>query len=347
MKKFYTLLLFTISLTVFNFCSCVKSGSKSGGAGSNETTEENTPSMRVNSPFSPDSAYMHVARQVSFGPRVPNTKGHDKCGDYLEETLRGLGLEVTVQKMDLTAYDGTTLKSRNIIASSHPEREKRILLYAHWDTRPVADYDPDPAKREDPIDGADDGASGTGVLLELARLLTLEPLQNYGVDILLLDAEDYGVPHEEGVFRDTENSWALGAQYFAKNPHKAGYRAEFGILLDMVGAKGATFYREFFSQERAGKLTTYIWKKAEQMGYGHYFINKMGGAITDDHVFIMRGLGIPSVDIINYKPDTQKGFGDYWHTHKDNLDIIDKATLQAVGEVVWEVLKSKDAEANK
>ena len=216
------------------------------------------------------------------------------------------------------------------------------MLFAHWDTRPFADNDPNPMMREVPILGADDGASGPGVMLELARLLVTEGLENYGVDLMFFDAEDYGLPAWETQYQvNSEDTWALGTQYWTKNLHNEGYKAEFGILLDMVGAKNAIFKREYFSQESAGQFVTKIWEVAEELGHGAYFQNKMGGAITDDHYFVIRNLRIPCVDIINYDEE----FGDYWHTHNDNLDIISKETLQAVGETVWQVLIDYDHNA--
>lgn len=325
------LLLLMMSFSLF---ACQQSSKQSEQEG--ESKEQPV------SPFRADSAYKQIEAQIAFGPRVPNTDGHKACAEYLATTLKGYGLDVHVQEASLKAYTGEILEARNIIASYAPERESRILLFAHWDTRHVADHDPNQALQEKPIDGADDGASGVAVLLELARHLNPDALKNYGVDILLVDAEDYGVPHNVSYSGNSETTWCLGTQYFAKHPYPEGYKAEFGILLDMVGAKGATFYREFFSQENAGYYTSLIWNLAQKMGYGKYFINQMGGAITDDHIFIHRGLGIPCVDILNYNPDSEKGFGDHWHTHRDNIEIIDPQTLQAVGDVVWAVLKEKD-----
>lgn len=322
---------------VLSASSCDKSGKKSGQSEQTKVTRELPPS-----PFVAEKAYAHIAQQLAFGPRVPNTEAHRATANYIVGELEQLGLEVKRQEMSLTAYDGTKLECVNIIGSYQPERERRIMLFAHWDTRPFADNDPNPKMREVPILGADDGASGPGVMLELARLLASEGLENYGVDLMFFDAEDYGLPAWETQYQvNSEYTWALGTQYWTKNLHKEGYKAEFGILLDMVGAKNAVFKRESLSQESAGQLVTKIWKVAEELGHGTYFQNKMGGAITDDHCFVIRNLRIPCVDIINYDED----FGDYWHTHNDNLDIISKETLQAVGETVWQVLMDYDHDA--
>lgn len=336
MNRFLILTMAVVGL-VLSASSCDKSSKNSGQSEQTKVARELPPS-----PFVAEKAYAHIAQQLAFGPRVPNTEAHRATANYIVGELEQLGLVVTRQEMSLTAYDGTKLECVNIIGSYHPERERRIMLFAHWDTRPFADNDPNPMMREVPILGADDGASGPGVMLELARLLATEGLENYGIDLMFFDAEDYGLPAWETQYQvNSEDTWALGTQYWTKNLHKEGYKAEFGILLDMVGAKNAIFKREYFSQESAGQFVTKIWEVAEELGHGAYFQNKMGGAITDDHYFVIRNLRIPCVDIINYDEE----FGDYWHTHNDNLDIISKETLQAVGETVWQVLMDYDHNA--
>lgn len=339
MKLIYTLFCSLLMLS----CGGQK---KTTNGGQNTTSQGEQRATIEVSPFSADSAYRHIEIQVTFGSRVPNTSAHKACSDYLIKTLEKEGLSLHVQDLDLKAYDGTILKSRNIIAVHNPDATHRILLFAHWDTRPMADHDKDKTKRDMPIDGADDGASGTGVLLEIARLLRLHPMKNIGIDIALFDAEDYGAPESSDYQGNSTDTWALGTQYWTKTPHKPGYRADFGILLDMVGSKGATFYREYFSQESAGKLVSQIWATAHRLGHQDFFVNEMGGAVTDDHFFVIRDLGIPCVDIINFKPDTDKGFGTYWHTHDDNINIIDLHTLKAVGETVWQVIKDYDEISN-
>ena len=312
-----------------------------GSAGSPEqgtttTTTPQTPVITSKAPtFEADSAYTYVANQVAFGPRVPNSKAHKQCGDYLAAELTRFGAQLYVQEANLKAYDGTLLEARNLIGSYNPELSKRVLLFAHWDSRPYSDHDPDPANLRKPLDGADDGASGVGVLLEIARQLG-QQAPNIGVDILFCDAEDYGTP--EFVDDYQPDTWCLGSQFWAKNPHVKNYKAEFGILLDMVGGKGATFFREFQSMRSAAPIVQMVWSKARDLGYGKFFINADGGAITDDHQYVISGRGIPSIDIINYDPDTETGFASYWHTQKDNMDNIDRETLKAVGQTVLEVI---------
>lgn len=285
--------------------------------------------------FEADSAYAYVANQVAFGPRVPNSQAHKQCGDYLAAELTRFGAQLYVQEANLTAYDGTPLEARNLIGSYNPEQSRRVLLFAHWDSRPYSDQDPDPANVRKPLDGADDGASGVGVLLEIARQLG-QQAPAVGVDILFCDAEDYGTP--EFVNEYKPDTWCLGAQFWAKNPHVKNYKAEFGILLDMVGGKGATFFREYQSMRSAAPIVEMVWSKARDLGYGKYFINADGGAITDDHQYVISGRGIPSIDIINYDPDSSTGFARYWHTQQDNMDNIDPQTLKAVGQTVLEVI---------
>lgn len=275
--------------------------------------------------FNGDSAYAYVDRQVAFGPRVPNTKAHTTAGDWMVSELRRHGAEVTEQTADLTAFDGTVLHARNIFGQYNPEAADRTLLLAHYDCRPWADNDPDPANHKRPVDGANDGASGVGVLLELARLLNAEN-PGKGIDILLVDAEDWGA-------EDNDDSWALGARYFANNPIKPGYSPDRVIVVDMVGGKDAVFPREYFSQQQSPDLCQAIWSAAARAGYASRFPNRLGGAVTDDHIEFQK-LGIPAVDIIEYRQP--EGFNPAWHTVNDNMSNISAETLKAVGSTLVE-----------
>ena len=285
--------------------------------------------------FNPDSAYEFVARQVAFGPRVPNTKAHAECASYLSQKLTQFGASVTIQEAKLKAYNNIVYDAKNIIGSFNPTHPDRIILCAHWDTRHVADHDKEKSRRNDPIDGANDGGSGVGVLLEIARQIGINPL-NYGVDIIFFDAEDQGAPESFSSNGNTVNSWCLGSQYWSKNPHKPGYSARYGILLDMVGAKDATFPMEGYSMQFAPDLVNKVWSLASKMGYSNYFIFERAAPITDDHYFINTIAGLPCIDIIHYTPGMYGGFGKFWHTHDDNMNTIHKPTLHAVGRVVLE-----------
>jgi len=290
--------------------------------------------------FNADSAFSYVAAQVAFGPRVPNTSAHVKCGDYLITKLKSFGADVIVQEAKLKAFDNKILNARNIIAQYNPQKNDRILLFAHWDTRPFSDHDANPANHNKPVDGANDGASGVGVLLEVARQLQKTPTQ-LGIDIIFFDAEDYGQPdHIKAKY--VPDSWCLGSQYWAQLPHKNNYYARFGILLDMVGAPGATFYQEQFSKETASEQVNKIWKTAAQLGFGNYFPFAAGGAITDDHVYVNKYRGIPCVDIIQYDPTSESSFGAYWHTQNDVIENVDKATLKAVGQTITAVIYNEN-----
>lgn len=309
---------------------------------------QSKPSVKTSKPevevfvptFNADSAYKYIEKQVAFGPRVPNTKEHIECSNYLIDQLKSFGAEMIVQEAEVFAFDRTRLQIRNIIAQYQPEKNDRILLFAHWDTRPFADYDEDPEKRNTPILGANDGASGVGVLLEIARHLKDNPT-HLGVDIILFDAEDYGIPdHIQAPYQP--DTWCLGSQYWGKNPHKRNYYARYGILLDMVGAENAQFYQEQHSLQFAPQLVNEIWKTAQKLGYSAWFNFSKGGMITDDHVYVHKHLGIPAVDIIQFDPTSRTSFGYYWHTHHDTMKNISAETLKAVGQTVMEVIYNEN-----
>lgn len=282
-------------------------------------------------PFNADTAYGYIAQQLAFGPRVPNTPAHTQTAAWLSKTLQAFGAQVVVQQAPVKHYSGQILNIKNIIASYNPQASKRILLSAHWDTRPLADEDPNESRREQPIPGANDGGSGVGVLLEIARQLG-QKQPNVGVDIFLWDAEDWGDPNGD------ETTWALGAQHWAKNPHKAGYSAAYGIHLDMVGGKNAQFFQEPHSLQYAGNIVEKVWRQAQQLGYGNYFLFQQGRAVLDDHYFINTIAKIPTINIIDTRLAGDDLFFSHWHTHGDDLDKIDKTTLRAVGETVLAVL---------
>lgn len=287
--------------------------------------------------FSADSAYRYIAEQVAFGPRTPGSKAHQDCGNYLYTKMQSFGAQVQEQKADITTWDGKTFPMRNIIASYQPEKQERVLLFAHWDCRPWSDMESNVKERMKAVLGANDGASGVGVLMEIARQLGKQNQLPIGVDIIFFDLEDYGVPDWE---RDVKNSWCLGSQYWAKHPHKNAYNARYGILLDMVGTKNACFMWELFSKHYASQALYKVWNQAQALGYGQYFIQGDGGVLTDDHLYINTLAGIPSIDIIDYD-ESRGGFFEGWHTQHDDMRHIDKATLQAVGHTVLSVLYSE------
>lgn len=306
-------------------CGCSAKGGNTHASGSDKTQVSATVS------FNADSAYRYVERQVAFGPRVPNSDAHCRCGEWLESELRRHGADVILQNASLEAFDGTRLNATNILGRFNPECDNRILLLAHWDTRPWADQDPDPANHKTPVDGANDGGSGVGVLLEIARIIG-QNNPGKGIDILFVDAEDYGTEGDD-------MSWALGARHFVENPPVANFNPRFAVLLDMVGGKDAVFCREYFSEQAAPELASEIWATAHRAGYGNLFLNRMGGAVTDDHVQLIAH-GIPAIDIIEYHPDGETGFNPGWHTLADNMEGIDRNTLKAVGQTMTDFIFS-------
>lgn len=283
-------------------------------------------------PFSADSAYAFIEKQLAFGPRIPNRPGHSACAEWLVAKFKQFGAEVTVQKAQVRSHTGEVLNIQNIIASFNPAHPDRIFLSAHWDSRPVADEHP--GHESEPIPGANDGGSGVAVLLEIARQLGSTP-PPIGVDLILWDAEDLGDP-------DTHipDTYALGSQYWSKNPHKTGYRARYGINLDMVGAAGATFLREGYSRQYAPELTDRVWQAAHALNHGNFFQFTEGPPITDDHLYVNRLASIPCIDVIDLKLNSAHGgiFFPHWHTLHDDLSSIDRNTLQAVGETMLHVI---------
>jgi hypothetical protein len=283
--------------------------------------------------FNQDSAYFWIQKQIEFGPRVPGSVAHAQCAKFIEKTAQSFGLKVMVQSAPATTYDGKIFNLKNIIASYKPEQQKRVLLLAHWDSRPIADNDDKDSLK--PILGADDGASGVAVLLEIARQISKSNL-NIGIDFFFSDLEDYGQPDNSDKPR-VQDSWCLGTQYWAKNPHVLGYTASYGILLDMVGAKGAVFPREGTGSYFAPDVVDKVWNTAKNLGFGSYFIDDNTGNTTDDHLYVNSIAKIPCIDIVHMSPITGT-YGEHHHTQKDNMDIIDKNTLKVVGQTVLEVL---------
>jgi len=282
-----------------------------------------------------DSAFAFVKKQVDFGPRVPNSASHKACAEWLEAKLASYGLETNVQSTVVKAYNGTELQAYNIMGQYRPELTRRVLLCAHWDTRPYADRDND--RRNVPIDGANDGGSGVGVLLEIARALSSDSAgPAIGVDIVFFDAEDYGKPHSS-MSGNSNDSWCLGSQYWSENLPIENYKPEYGILLDMVGAPHAIFPQDYASLQYAPQVVRKVWGIARQMGHGDVFSNIQGASIIDDHVYVNKLAGIPTVDIVHYEMG-RMDFGTFHHTHEDNLDGIDPAMLALVGQVVMQVI---------
>lgn len=287
--------------------------------------------------FNDDSAFSYVKAQADMGPRVPGSKAHEKSIAYFKSRFEKFGAQVLIQTAGAKTYDGKQWLLKNVIASFNPLSNNRIILGAHFDSRPISEKETDPKLKEKPCPGVNDGASGVGVLLEVARILQLKD-PGVGVDIILFDLEDYGIPNGGPEMADT---WCLGSQHWSKNPHKSNYTAKFGIVLDMVGAKDAVFAREGYSAFYANDVISKVWKAAEISGAGKYFINEEYGEITDDHYYINKIAQIPCIDILHY--DIYKNsFFDHHHKCSDDINTIDKNTLKAVGQTLLEVIYNEN-----
>jgi glutaminyl-peptide cyclotransferase len=328
MRIIFFLLVFIAALV-----SCKEKDKKNSSAAEKASRVVKVPD------FNQDSAYLFVKKQVGFGPRIPNTKPHRLAGDFLISYLKQTGAQVKVQEFESPTFDGHELQLRNIIATYFPDKQKRILLAAHWDTRPFADKDQ--AQPKAIFDGANDGGSGVGVLLEVARILGTAPAPEVGVDIIFFDGEDWG--ERNGTQASTsppeglEEWWCLGSQYWAKNKHRPNYSAYYGILLDMVGARNAQFHREGYSLEFAPGIVDKVWSTAGRLGYSHFFVKKNQEGIIDDHLFVNSMAKIPMINIVHYEPGIGF-FGDWHHSRKDNLELISSETLDAVGTTVMNVI---------
>ena len=331
--------------------------------------------------FQADSAYAFCEQQCDFGPRTMNSEAHELCGQWIVRKFQSYGMAVSEQRATLKGFDGTALLSNNITAHYQPECEQRVMLCAHWDSRPWADNDPDEANHTKPVMAANDGASGVAVMLEIARLLQADSTRlPIGVDFVCFDAEDWGSD-------DVSDSWALGAQYWAQQyriysrkerREERGERREdsladedalaslptskgalsplssllsplssfrYAILLDMVGGQGARFYQEGYSKYYANHVVKRVWKAAGIAGYSSYFPMEDGGTITDDHGPVNEIAGIPCIDIINYYPGCEQScFGPTWHTVSDDMAHIDRQTLKAVGQTLVQVLWSEEGD---
>ncbi|MBQ5548463.1 MAG: M28 family peptidase [Prevotella sp.] len=321
--------------------------------GTTKKSQQNSQPV-VNIEFNADSAYAFCAAQCAFGPRTMNSEAHERCLQWIQQKFQDYGCQVTLQQADLRGYDGTILKSTNIIARQPSaisrQPSSRILVCAHWDSRPWADNDPDSANWRKPVMAANDGASGVAVMLELARLLQQHDSARVAVDFVCFDAEDWGVPQwSDEVDAD---SWALGAQHWAASYASAPVPAastageshpsyDYAILLDMVGGQGAKFYHEYYSLQYARPVVEKVWQAASAAGYGSFFPSKNGGGVTDDHIPVNEKAHIPCIDIINHYPDCeQSSFGPTWHTVNDDMQHLDKNTLQAVGQTLVQLIYS-------
>lgn len=326
------LILILVLALALNSC---KPSHKSQTQSSQATSQTQAQRLKTTPNFRADLAYEHIKTQLSYGPRVPQTVAHDSCLHYISTTAQALGAKVSVQESTGTLYDGQTMPFQNIIVQFSPEKKRRVMLCTHWDTRPFADQENDESLWHTPIPGANDGASGVGILLEIARLYSLKPA-DVGLDLIFFDLEDWGAPQFASPQLQQNDSWCIGSTYWSQNLLPKDYAPLYGILLDMVGAPNATFYRERISEQYAPYLIDKVWNMGAASGYGSRFVNQMGDQLTDDHVPVNIYANIPCIDLIQFVPN--QGFGSYWHTLQDDLQHIDEKTLKAVGQTLTNVL---------
>ena len=282
--------------------------------------------------FDGERAYADVVRQVEFGPRIPGTAGHDTARAYFVETLSALADRVLEQPVTAAIGDSVTVEGTNIVASFNldPGVRTRIMLSAHWDTRPRADRDPDSTRHSDPVPGANDGASGVAVLLEMARLFHEVP-PDIGVDLILFDLEDLG-DYATADTTGPRTPFALGSAAFVRN--NSTYRPTFGILLDMVGDENLRIAKEGYSRTYAPRIVEKVWEAAAEVG-AEAFVDEPGGAVEDDHLPFLQQ-GIPVINLI------QSPFPVTWHTTADTPEHVSAASLQQVGDVLVEVVYSEE-----
>jgi glutaminyl-peptide cyclotransferase len=328
-RIFIILVLLALSLACGDKSSNSKGNNGSRGGDATAPTVKPEP---VNVPdFNADTAYAFIEKQLAFGPRVPGTASHRACGDWIVSMLKGYGATVIEQTAQVQGWDLSgnkrLLPMRNIIASYRPEKARRILFSAHWDTRPFGEEGD--TLQNQPIPGANDGGSGVAVLLEMARHFSKEN-PRVGVDLIFWDVEDHGNS-------DIQDSYCLGAQYWGQNKHKPNYAAMYGINLDMVGAAGASFIPDGYSLQYGKPIVDKVWGRAIALGYEKQFRFGKGGFLIDDHYYVTVATGIPVIDIIDQRPETGRTFFGQWHTHQDDIHIIDKQTLKAAGQTMLHI----------
>jgi Zn-dependent M28 family amino/carboxypeptidase len=278
--------------------------------------------------FSGAAAYGLVRTQLDFGARVPGTEAHRRAGDWIVAQMRPLADTVVVQSWSHVTARGDTLALRNVLARFRPESADRVLYLAHWDSRPTSDAAADARRRQLPVPGANDGASGVALLIALGQALRAAP-PGVGVDLLFVDGEDYG---DFGANQDV----LIGSTYFAEHLPSAGYAPLYGVLWDMIGDRDLRIPQELNSVRAAPEVVQRVWGVAESLGYGDVFVPETGQAVTDDHVPLIRK-GLRVIDVIDL--DYASGAGvSYHHTPDDTLDKVSAESLQVVGDVALQLL---------
>jgi len=277
--------------------------------------------------FDGAAALEYVEAQLGFGPRVPNTEGHRKGGDWILQRIRATADSVEVQAWHHVTGEGDTLLLRNFIARFRPEMSERILYVAHWDTRPKADRSANLAQQRLPVPGANDGASGVALLLGVADALAARA-PSLGVDLLFVDGEDYG-----DFGRDTDV--LLGSRYFADHLDAAAPKPLFAVVWDMIGDRDLRIPQEPNSVRGAPEVVQRVWDKAADLGHGRIFSRDSGPPMTDDHLPLQR-VGIRAIDVIDFEFGPGNSF---WHTTEDTIDKVSAESLQAVGDVALALIR--------
>lgn len=283
--------------------------------------------------FNADSAYAYVKAQLAFGNRIPGSRGWQQCAQWLTTQMQRWCDTVVVQDFHATLWDGTTVPGKNIIASLRRMADRRVLLAAHWDSRSWADHDPNSDLDHSPVPGANDGASGVAVLMEMARVMSQMP-PSVGVDFIFFDVEDQGAPEWSEVY--DQDTWCKGSQYWAQNRHVPYYTAVYGVLFDMVGTLHPRFTKEQISRSFAPGLTDKLWRAADALGHGNIFVNQDTDPILDDHYYVNRLAGIPMADIVQNSGNVS--FFEHWHTTTDDLQAVSAESLRMVAEVTMKTV---------
>lgn len=279
---------------------------------------------REASEFNGQTAFGYLEQQMAFGPRIPGRPGHRQTGDWLLAELRARADTVIVQEIRHVTRSGETLELRNFFARFRPAATERVLLLAHWDTRPMADKSENLGQQRMPVPGANDGASGVAVLLGVADALKARP-PTIGVDLLFVDGEDYGD------WDDPERHDVLiGSRFFARN-QPTGYQPLYAVLFDMVGDKDLEIPQEGYSVANAPEVVRIVWNAAERVGHERVFVSRVGQGLTDDHIPLQEA-GIRAIDVIDFDYP-------YWHTTEDTIDKVSAASLQIVGDVALALVR--------
>ena len=277
--------------------------------------------------FDGNKALAYVAHQLEFGARIPGTPAHTAAGDWIAQTLRANADTVVEQRWTHVTAAGDSLPMRNVFAQFNPAATTRILYVTHWDSRPKADKGDTEAERALPVPGANDGASGTAMLLVLAEALKAAP-STVGVDLLFTDGEDYGD-------FDTMTDVLIGARYYAGNTlPSATYRPMFGVLWDMIGDRNLRFLQEPYSRQFAPEVVDMVWKLGAAMGYARVFDAQSTTTIQDDHVPLGEK-GFRIIDVIDLE-------FPWHHTSRDTIDKVSAESLELVGRVALALIRQAE-----